>query len=108
MNSLISIIRVGTLAVVSGLTEEISCKPDSCSQSGLYNFIGCMTIKGLSFLDMIQNIDFYVVSDGHTTTLQLCKTEMNRSLRLCATLSCPAVEPRPLNFAKRKTIVLDE
>lgn len=109
MNSLISIIRVGTLAVVSGLTEEMSCKLDSCSQNGLYNFIGCVTIMRLSFLDMIQNIyDFYVVSYGHTTTFRFCKTEMNRTLRLCETASCPTIEPRPLNFAKRKTIVLDE
>lgn len=86
MNSLISIIRIETFVVVSGLTDEMSCRSDSCSRSGLYNFIGCVTIKGLFFLYMIQNIDFYVVFDGQTTTLQLCKTEMNRTVRLCATL----------------------
>lgn len=75
---------------VSGMTEERSYRPDSWSQSELYDFIGCVTIKGLSFLDIIHNIDCYVVFDGQTTVLELRKTEDDRTRRSydCSYLPC--------------------
>lgn len=48
-------------------------------QSGLYEFTRCVTIKGLSLLDMIHNIDF---------------------------MSCLTARPWPLNFVRRRWTVL--
>lgn len=45
----------------------------------MYDFVGCATIEGLSFLDIIHNIDCYVVFDGQTTVLELRKTEDDRT-----------------------------
>lgn len=118
---------------VSGMTEERSYRPDSWSQSELYDFIGCVTIKGLSFLDIIHNIDCYVVFDGQTTVLELRKmdfrtrwmtariypvvsggwtvelreTETNRTGRLTeSVLSFSAVIPSPGGVVRRVTTLL--
>lgn len=94
---------------MSGLTEERNCSSNSWLQSGLYEFTGCVIIKGLFLLDIIHDIDCYAVFGGQITTLKLRKTEMNRTLRLtmCNWLSCPAVKPLLLIFIRQRWAVFN-
>lgn len=100
------IVRVWKLAVVSGLTEERSCKPDRLITKWT-EFIRCVTIKGLSLLDMIHNIDFMSCLTARPWPLNFVRrrwTVLYDWLCVCVL----AVGPRVLNFVRRKTTVLDE